>query len=250
MKSADVSSAQQPYELIYWPSIQGRGEFVRLVLEEGGIAYEDVARQPEEEGGGMDAVQTILGDIGQTPGFAVPMLRAGDLVISQTANICLFLATRHGLVPGDEASRWHANQLQLTVMDFVTEAHDTHHPISVADYYEDQKEAAKRRAKAFVELRMPKFLGYFERAIDAGARAGWLVGEQRSYVDLSLFQVVRGLEYAFPNATARCLEEAPSVAALADRVEARPNVAAYLNSERRIPFNEDGIFRHYPELDE
>lgn len=249
MTAADQSTADLPYELFYWPSIQGRGEFVRLALEEAGVAYEDVARKPEEEGGGIGAIQEILGDIGQTPGFAVPMLRAGDLVISQTANICMFVATRHGLVPDDDASRLHANQLQLTIMDLVNEAHDAHHPISVAEYYEDQQEAAERRAKAFVEMRIPKFLGYFDRALQAGAGSGWLVGDQRSYVDLSLFQVLRGLEYAFPKAYARCLDEHDRLAGLVERVEQRPNIAAYLDSDRRIPFNEDGIFRHYPALD-
>ncbi len=234
------------YQLFYWPSIQGRGEFVRLVLEEAGANYADVAREP----GGMDRLEDILeGDIGQTPGFAVPMLQHGNLIISQTANICLYLARRHGLVPDDEASQLHANQLQLTVADLVTEAHDTHHPISVADYYEDQKEAARRRAKAFVELRIPKFLDYFERALHSSAGA-FLLGDALSYVDLSVFQVVRGLQYAFPEAMRGCRSRAEGLWALCDRVEDRPAISAYLASEQRIPFNEQGIFRHYPELDQ
>ena len=237
------------YELFYWPSIQGRGEFVRLVLEEAGADYLDVARTPEEEGGGIAAIQHVLtGDLGQTPGYAVPMLRAGDLVVSQTANICLFLAGRHGLVPEDEAGRLHANQLQLTMQDLLVETHDTHHPIAMGLYYEEQKDAAKRRASYFLEVRLPKFLDYFERVLREAGGAH-LLGGELSYVDLSMLQMLRGLAYAFPKAFAAYAPRIPRLVELADRVAARPRVAAYLASDRRIPFNEHGIFRHYPELD-
>lgn len=233
------------YELFYWPSIQGRGEFVRLVLEEAGLDYIDVARQE----GGMDELEALLeGDLGQTPGFAVPMLRDGELVISQTANICLYLARHHGLVPEGEASWLHANQLQLTMQDFLTEAHDTHHPISVGEYYEDQKDASKRRAAAFRQQRLPKFFDYFERAVEAPA-GDYLLGDQLSYVDLSLFQMVRGLQYAFPNAMEALADQMTRVLAVSDLVAKRPNINAYLASDRRLAFNEHGIFRHYPELD-
>ena len=40
------------YELHYWPRIQGRGEFVRLALEQAGAEYVDVARGPKSSGGG------------------------------------------------------------------------------------------------------------------------------------------------------------------------------------------------------
>lgn len=237
--------ADKTYELYYWPSIQGRGEFVRLVLAEAGAAYVDVAR----ESGGMQRLEDLLeGGIGQTPGYAVPMLQHGELIISQTANICLYLARRHGLVPGDEASELHANQLQLTLQDLLTEVHDTHHPISVADYYEDQKQAAKRRAKAFVELRLPKFLDYFERALQASG-GDFLLGGQLSYADLSMFQMMQGLQYAFPRAMEARRRQAIGLNGLCERVEGRPAISEYLESEHRIPFNEQGIFRHYPELD-
>ncbi len=236
------------YELFYWPSIPGRGEFVRLVLEEAGADYEDVARQSDEEGSGMDALQELLEwDIGQTPGFAPPILRAGDLVISQTANICLFVAERHGLVPDDER-KWHANQLQLTIQDMLTEAHDTHHPISVGDYYEDQEGPAKRRAAAFIGERMPKFFGYFERAL-ASTEGPFLLGEELSYVDLSLFQLLAGLEYAFPQAFSRRRPEVGGLIELSERVKELPKIKSYLASERRLDFNEKGIFRSYSELD-
>ena len=236
------------YELFYWPGIQGRGEFPRLVLEAAGADYVDLARVPESEGGGIAALRAILEDTGQTPGFAVPMLRHGALVISQSPNLCRYLGERHALAPEDEAGRLHAMQLQLTVADLVDETHDTHHPISSAQYYEEQREAAKARAAHFREARMPKYLGFFERALaQNGGR--YLVGEAASYVDLSVFQVVRGLAYAFPERFAAVAEDTPGLVALANRVEALPRVAAYLASDRRLPFNEMGLFRHYPELD-
>ena len=239
------------YRLYYWPEIQGRGEFVRLVLEDAGTPYVDVARLPDAEGGGMRALMEVLerNDIG-TPTLAPPILRHGDLYVSQTATICAYLGERHGLAPEGDA-RWQAQHLQLTLADFVVEIHDTHHPIAGSLYYDDQKAEARRRTATFRRERLPKFLGYFERVLTLNAAADdcWLVGADCSHADLSLFQVVAGLEYAFPRALGALRDRHPNVFALRDRVCNRPNVAAYLASERRIPFNQHGIFRHYPELD-
>jgi glutathione S-transferase len=232
------------YELYYWPSIQGRGEFVRLALEEAGADYADVARLPP----GAAAIAPLLEGKSPRAPFAPPFLKAGKLVIGQTANILLWLAPRHGLVPKSEAARLWAHQLQLTVADWLVEAHDTHHPIGGAFYYEDQKPESARRSAHFTGSRLPKFLGYFERLL-AREKGGGLLGRAFSYPDLSLFQMVAGLRYAFPRAMARLEPKHPRVAALYDRVASRPRIAAYLASRRRIPFNQHGIFRQYPELD-
>lgn len=233
------------YELYYWPGIQGRGELVRLALEEAGAPYVDVAREP----GGMPRMMALLGDRKQPARpFAPPFLRAGKLLVAQTANILWFLGERHGLSPKTEAGRLTTQQHQLTIADLVGEAHDVHHPIASGLYYEDQKREAKRRAADFVASRVPKFLGYFEDVLGA-RRARFLLGAKLTYADLSLFQVVSGLEYAFPNAMKKLARKHPKVLALRDAVAKRPRVAAYLASPRRIPFNEQGIFRHYPELD-
>jgi glutathione S-transferase len=234
------------YELYYWPGIQGRGEFVRLALEEAGAQYVDVCRRP----GGMKKMMALLGRParGALEPFAPPFLRSGSLLVAQTANILLYLAPRHGLVPKSEASRVYANQMQLTIADAVVEAHDVHHPIGGSFYYEDQKPESKRRAGGFVKERIPKFLGYFERVL-ASSGGKWMLGRQASYVDLSTFQLVVGLSYAFPRAMKRVGPKIPRLRDLAERVAARPRIAAYLASDRRLPFNEDGIFRHYPELD-
>jgi len=235
-------------ELFYWPTIQGRGEFVRLLLEEAGAPYVDVAR----ERGGMSAMTRILDgkEAGALP-YAPPFVRVGKVIVSQTANILAFLAARFRLVPRDEALRAEANQIQLTIADLVAEAHDTHHPIAGSLYYRDQKREAKRRAQEFVTERIPRYLGWLEQILERNRRSAgrWLVGRERTYVDLSAFQVVEGLRYAFPNAAARHEAKTPRLVALRDRVAERPRIAAYLRSERRIPFNEDGIFRRYPELD-
>jgi len=240
------------YELYYWPHIPGRGEFVRLALEAGDAAYVDVGRLPEDQGGGRPGVARLLNEMaadGRIP-FAPPILKAGDLLVSQTANILQFLAPRLGLVPADEASRLWAHQLQLTMADWLVEAHDTHHPIAKSLYYEEQKPEAARRAANFIELRLPKFLGYFERVLNAnGSSTPCLVGRGTSYADLSLFHMIAGLRYAFPRAMARAASSYPKLAALCDHVAALPRVAAYLASPRRMPFNDHGIFRHYAELD-
>ena len=234
------------YELYYWPSIQGRGEFVRLALEEAGADYIDVARAPQR---GVPMLMRFLEgkSQGRVP-FAPPFLKAGKLVIAQTANILLWLAPRHGLVPKNEESRLWAHQLQLTMADWLVEVHDAHHPIGGAFYYEDQKPESKRRAAHFTAERLPKFLGYFERVL-VREKGGWLLGKAFSYADLSLFQMIAGLRYAFPRAMGSLEPKYPRSVALHERVAARPRIAAYLRSQRRVDFNQHGIFRHYPELD-
>ncbi|HTJ63019.1 MAG TPA: glutathione S-transferase [Alphaproteobacteria bacterium] len=236
------------YELYYWPEIQGRGEFVRLALEDAGADYADIARLPQ----GMKTMMAILEDGDRAdPPFAPPFLKHGDRIVAQTANILLYLGERLDLAPPDEDRRLFIHQLQLTIADLVTEAHDVHHPVGGGLYYEDQKPEARRRAKEFRHERIGKFLGYFERVAAANPKGpDWLVGAHASYADLSLFQAVEGLRYAFPKAMAKHEAQWPTVVALRDRVAKRPRIAAYLASDRRVPFNTNGIFRHYSELDD
>lgn len=237
------------YRLYYWPMIPGRGELVRLVLEQAGAPYVDVARCTEEEGGGMQALLPFVHGKGPgQPAFAPPILVEGDMVLAQTAAICAYLGERHGLAPDDPRRRAQTLQLQLTVNDVVDEAHDTHHPISAALYYEDQKDAAREAAQHFVRERLSLFLPYFEKVLERNG-ATWLVGDAVTYADLSLFQLLEGLQYAFPRGFAEVAESTPSLLALRERVRGLPRIAAYLASERRMGFNEHGIFRHYPELD-
>jgi glutathione S-transferase len=232
------------YELYYWPEIQGRGEFVRLVLEDAGCAYSDVGREPD----GYERIQAVLS--GERDGvlpFAPPVLYAGPIVVAQTVAITSFLGERHGLAPASEAGRLAALTIALTIADLVAEVHDTHHPTTVDQRYETQKAAAKDRAAAFRRTRLPKFLGYLERNLERNGDV--LVGSAISYVDLAAFQVIEGLSYAFPRAMARVARDVPRLLALRDRVAQRPRLLHYLTSPRRLAFNEQGIFRHYAELD-
>jgi glutathione S-transferase len=237
------------YELYYWPSIQGRGEFVRLALEDAGADYVDVARAAKR---GMAAMTRFMESRSiARPPFAPPFLKAGKLIIAQTANILLYLGPRLDLVPKNEASRVWAHQLQLTIADWVAETHDTHHPIGGSLYYEEQKAEAKRRATDFIASRLPKFFDYFEQILKRNPkRSEYLLGKKVSYVDLSMFQMIAGLRYAFPRAMARLEPKYRGLVALHDHVSTRSSLAAYLASDRRIPFNQEGIFRYYPELDE
>jgi glutathione S-transferase len=230
-----------PYELWYWPGIPGRGEFVRLSLEAGGIAYVDQA---------IEHPDTLMGDIKtRVPEpFAPPYLVAGDLVIAQVANILLFLGDEHGLAPKDRAGGYFAHQVELTITDMVAEAHDTHHPVELMSYYEDQKKEAKRRSADFRDKRMPKYLSWFERALDR-AEDGWLTGDGWSYADLSLFQLIDGLTYAFPKRMKTVTRDCPKLLDLHERVADLPELQTYLASDRRQAFNTEGVFRHYPELD-
>ena len=225
------------YELYYWPSIQGRGEFIRLALEDAGADYVDVARRPK----GMQAMTRMMESraLKKRP-FAPPFLRAGELVIAQTAFVLHWLAPRLALAPKSEAARLWLHQQQLTISDWLVEVHDTHHPIGSGLYYEDQKSEALRRAADFRDNRLPKFMDYFERLERA---------RNITYVELSLFQMIEGLRYAFPRTMAALEPKYPSLVAIHDHVAARPRLATYLRSKRRIAFNAQGIFRHYPELD-
>lgn len=239
------------YELFYWPEIQGRGEFVRLALEQAGASYVDVARRAATSGGGVPALLKLLEDKGVTHlPFAPPILRSGKLLIAQTPNILAYLGEKHRLAPRDEAGRLWTQQLQLTLLDFVDEIHGTHHPIAGSLYYRDQKREAKRYTRYFREERVPKFLGYFERVLACNPQGPrFLVGRRVTHADLSLFQVMAGLRYAFPKLMRANRGDYPLLDALSARVAKLPRIAAYLKSKRRIPFNTMDIFRHYRELD-
>jgi glutathione S-transferase len=242
-----LGSGGMRYEFYYWSGIQGRGEFVRLALEEAGADYADVARQP---GGEAEMMALMQSEQVARRAFAPPFLKADDLLIGQTANILMYLGAHHDLAPQDEGGRLWAHQLQLTIADLVDETHDTHHPIASSLYYEDQRAEARARSADFRRSRMPKYLGYFERVLALNPTgSGYLAGAELSYPDLSAFQIVAGLRYAFPLRMTVLEAQFPRVAALHDRVAARPRIAAYLASNRRIPFNQHGIFRHYAELD-
>ena len=232
------------YQLYYWPFIQGRGEYVRLALEDAGTDYDDVARGK----GGTDAMMRMMEPGKGTPPFAPPFLKAGKLVIGQTANILLYLGGRHSLAPRTEPGRLWVHQLQLTIADLVLEIHDTHHPLGPSLHYEEQKVPAKKRTAEFWKERVPKYLGYFEDLVEANGGA-FVTGRRATYADLSLFQIVEGLRYAFPKRMQAFERDIPRLVELRDRIAERPNIKAYLSSKRRIPFNEQGIFRRYKPLD-
>ncbi|MEO8858690.1 MAG: glutathione S-transferase [Burkholderiaceae bacterium] len=243
------------YELFYWPGIQGRGEFVRLALEAADVDYVDVARGSKAHGQGLPGLTKLMKDRSEVhPPFAPPVLRHGKIVVAQTAAILLYLGPRLGLVGKTEAAQLWTHQIQLTIADMVAEVHDTHHPISSSLYFEYQKPAARKRAQSFRGTRMPKFLAWFEAILarntsNARPKKLHLVGARLSYVDLSLFQLVEGLLHAFPIATATALKLAPRVSRLHREVAQHARLSDYLASDRRIAFNQGGIFRNYPELD-
>src|SRR3954468_3683213 len=206
------------YELYYWPGIQGRGEFVRLALEDAGADYVDVARREN----GMKAMQVQMK---RNRIFACPFLRAGTTVVAQTALILHFLGPRLDLAPKSDKTRMWLHQQQLTISDFLVEVHDTHHPLGSGLYYEDQKPEARRRSQLFIRDRVPKYMDYFERLPRSKAF---------TYLDLSLFQMIDGLRYAFPRAFSRIERKYPKLSALHERVAQRKRLAAYLASPRRL----------------
>ncbi|MCV0384391.1 MAG: glutathione S-transferase [Erythrobacter sp.] len=237
------------YDLWYWPSIQGRGEFVRVFMEAAGLSYRDRARETDAQALVEDMEARAEG--GDFAPYAPPYLveRETDFAIAQVAHIVSWLTGHHDLGSGDEQTDLHLIQLQLTITDIVAEAHDTHHPVAGSLYYDDQKDAAARAAKAFREERMPKYFDHFEQALEVREGGPFVLGERWSHVDTSLFQLVEGLRYAFPQRMKALEGDYPALVACRDAVADIEGVAAYCDSDRRLAFNEDGIFRHYPELD-
>jgi glutathione S-transferase len=235
-----------PYEFYYWPHVQGRGEYVRLALEEAGAAYIDVARTK-----GPEVLKDVLAGRYENPPFAPPFLRNGKRLIGQTTNILLYLGERHGLAPAGSAGRLWTNQIQLTIADFSLEAHDTHHPLGPRLAFQEQRREGMKRADWFRQERLERFLGWFETVLSQNPKGPkHLVGARLTYADISLFQTVAGLRYAFPKAMRRVEAKYPRLIALHDLVAARPRIAAYLASERRVGFHERaGLFRHHEELD-
>ena len=257
-KRQQTSSSTEPYELYYWPGIPGRGEHIRLAFEEAGVSYKDVSNESKD---GIKAVvekisEDNTGEGSNPPALAPPILRHGDFVVSQTPNILLYLGPQLDLVPSQEEDLngvFHVNSLALTALDGLSnEAHDTHHPTAVGAYYEEQKEEAKRKSVDYIENRLPKFLGYFERVLKSEASKGgeWLYGGQLTYADLVLFQTIDGVQFAFPKALSKLQKSKKydGVFGLVDRVRNRENIKKYLASDRRIKYGM-GIYRHYPELD-
>ena len=232
------------YELYYWPTIQGRGEFVRLILEDAGADYVDVIRDAEAEGGGIEALRAFIEESGH---FAPPILVDGETTVSQTPLIMDYLGAKHGITPEDGDARRDALRLSMLLADFLIAAHAVHHPLAKEFYYEDQRDEALRRAPNFRDLRIPKFYSYLENTITAND--GHLAAGGLSHADFALFQTVEGMRYAFPKASARLESDYPGIVTLHAEIMARPYIKAYTASGRRIPFNERGIFRHYPELD-
>lgn len=144
--------------------------------------------------------------------------------------------------------------MALTALDLNNEVHDTHHPLAVGKYYEEQKEAALEKAKDVRENRLPKFFSYFERNLkfnesNGGGKGRFLVGNRLTFADLVVWQVLDGCLFAFPKEMeARKKEFQGLFGTFYESVRGKGGLEEYLKSERRLPYSE-GIFRHYPELD-
>ncbi|KAF4119711.1 glutathione S-transferase, partial [Geosmithia morbida] len=252
------------YQLLYWPTIPGRGEFIRLAFEESGTPFTDMA-QTADPGTVVDEVMSTTTEVSppsagmNPPVLAVPVLRHDDVLISQTANILMYLAPRIGLdgsraVNATAVAPYHLNGIASTLLDgFVDELHDTHHPTAVSLAYEDQIPEAKKRTRYFLSERLPKYLGYAQRVIDSPASGDgpWMYGGTLTYVDLVLFLCIDGTQFAFPKTMAKLKDSGQynAVFELYDAVKTRPNIKAYLASSRRQPYS-NGIFRYYPELED
>lgn len=250
------------FELLYHPSVPGRGEFIRLALEAASIPYNDVANNDKK---GYSIVQAACspkstGDTdGNPPAFAPPALRvpgAGKdgktLLIYQTPNILIYLGPHLGLAPEDEVERLWVNQNMLTALDLNNETHDTHHPIAVMQYYEDQKEEALKKSKNFRENRIPKYFSFFERVLKGNEETGkgkYLVSDMLTYADTTLWQVMDGLHFAFPKELEARSNDYPLLfGTFYPSIKEEKHLKEYLASDRRLPYSM-GVFRHYPELD-
>ncbi|KAF1816408.1 glutathione S-transferase protein-like protein [Eremomyces bilateralis CBS 781.70] len=262
-KLSSGSSHTPIYHLIYWPDIPGRGEFVRLAFEAAGTAYLDVSNASSA---GVKPVLSLISDkhvgddVGNPPIFAPPALKivdgkgeGKDLLIHQTPNILAYLGERLGLIGEEEGDKYHVSQVALTALDLCDECHDTHHPVSVVKYYAEQKEEALKKAEDFRASRIPKFFGYFERVLksnESEAKGKYLVGSKLTYADTTVWQVVNGVSYAFPKEVEARKKDYPLLfETFYPGIQEEKGIKQYLASDRRLSYS-DGIFRHYPELDQ
>ena len=262
MSANKKARTQPPYELLYWPEIPGRGEFIRLAFEATGTSYKDVANESKD---GINAVLAAKADDltidsdGNPPAFAPPALRilgegkeGKTLVLYQTPAILSYLGDKLGLAGEDEVEKHWILSHTLTALDLNNEAHDTHHPVAVAKYYEDQKEEALKKATDFRENRLPKFFSFFERVLkgnDENGQGKYLVGSKLSYADTTVWHVLNGLKFAFPKELEAREKEFPTLfGTFYPSVQEQSGLKDYLSSDRRKPYSM-GIFRHYPELD-
>lgn len=199
------------------------------------------------------------GTDGNPPPFAPPALRipgegpdGKPLLIYQTPSILSYLGDKLDLAGSNEAEKSWILSHTLTALDLNNEAHDTHHPIAVAKYYEEQKEESLKKSTDFREARIPKFLGYFERVLKGNEEQGkgkYLVGSKLSFADTTLWHVLSGLLFAFPKEMeARKAEFELLFGTFYNSVKEASGVKEYLASGKRKPFSM-GVFRHYPELD-
>lgn len=122
-------------------------------------------------------------------------------------------------------------------------------------YYEDQKTEALRFSKEFRKDRIPKFFGYFNKALKynkaKGASGKYLVGDKLTYADTTLFHVIDGVSYAFPTRVEELKAEGAGFEelwAFYEGIKAEENIKSYLESDRRLAYK-NGIFRYYAELD-
>ncbi|KAI0012376.1 glutathione S-transferase protein-like protein [Xylariaceae sp. FL0662B] len=243
-----------PYELIYYTGVPGRGEHVRLMFEEAGAPYEDTQFLSFDKARETVTHWLGAGGHGNPKYFAPPLFKHGDLVMSQTPNILLYLGPKLGLAGSREDDVYRVNALALTALDgLCNEVHDSHHPIAVMLPYEDQKEESLRRSQYWIKNRLLTHLEYWQKALVGDKETGgpWLLGTTLTYADLVLFQCLDGTTYAFPNAMKQARESGKydRVFELWEAVKARPNIAAYLGSNRRQKYQDWGIYRHYPDND-
>ncbi|MXO64197.1 glutathione S-transferase [Altericroceibacterium endophyticum] len=234
------------YDFWYWPTLPGRGDFIRYPLEAAQIPYTDCARDAED---GFAAVAEHLEAKQGCHAFAVPLLETGSESIAQTANILLFLNQEHGLGPSDAAGMRYLNQLQCDIADITEEVHAVHHPISTAFYYEDQRDAAIQSAEKFREQRIPKYLAHFERIANAHDGDWLLEGDSWSTGDTSIAYLLDGLHFMFPLRMAALQSDYPTIHQIQQKTFALEYLDAYRASDRCAAFGTEGIFRNYPELD-
>jgi glutathione S-transferase len=191
-------------KLIYFP-ISGRAEFVKLVFEDKGEKYEFVP---------YDGDKTKYGDV--LPFGQVPVLQIDGMNLAQTGTIVRYLSKKFGYYPQDIKEATRAEMILDGTFDLIQK------------YF--QTIFAKTLSPDEFHKQAITWLGYFDKLLKQHKDGKEWYTSTFSFADLAVFHVT---DVCVHYIGAEILSHVPALKSHYERVGARPNIAAFVKSDRR-----------------